>query len=74
VWYHYFMKHLTVEHVRRIMGWSYPTALKFAKEHGRQCEEGRQEWSIPAHAVEAAVDAQLDEAFSKKRMLMEMIK
>ena len=49
------MNELTIQDTKKILGWSYPTALKFAKQNGRQDETGR--WLIPAVVVREQLDA-----------------
>ena len=41
-------KHLTIEQVEIIMGWSYPTALRFASRFGEM--RGRK-WHVPSNIV-----------------------
>ena len=41
-------KQLTIEQVEKIMGWSYPTALKFANRHGEMVSG---KWQVPSGAV-----------------------
>ena len=45
-------KQLTIEQVEKIMGWSYPTALKFANRHGEMVGG---KWRVPSTAVENEV-------------------
>ena len=41
-------KQLTIEQVEKIMGWSYPTALKFANRHGEMVGG---KWYVPILGV-----------------------
>ena len=41
-------KQFTIEQVEIIMGWSYPTALKFANRHG---EMSGGKWHVPSNVV-----------------------
>jgi hypothetical protein len=45
------MDELTIKNIENILGWSYPTALAFAKLNGRQDEAGK--WFVPAEAVDS---------------------
>ena len=54
------MNELTIGQMQVVVGWSYPTALNFAKAHGHMING---KWYIPFNAVsaivqEANVDAQ----------------
>ena len=49
-------KQLTIEQVEKITGWSYPTALKFARRHGEMVSG---KWYVPASAVASKI-AELD--------------
>ena len=44
---------LSIKQVQKNMGWSYPTALKFAASHGQQVEG---KWFVPASAVEDEIE------------------
>ena len=45
-------KQLTIEQVGKIMGWSYPTALKFANRHGEMVGG---KWRVPSCVVDEKV-------------------
>jgi hypothetical protein len=47
------MDTLTISQLQYVVGWSYPTALQFAKENGRQSDSGK--WLVPYDAVAAEV-------------------
>ena len=47
---------MSIQDIQRIMGTSYPTALKFATAHGEMID-GR--WLIPYDAVQEAVDSEV---------------
>ena len=53
------MNELTINQMIYVLGWSYPTALKFAKQTGRQ-EAGR--WMIPYTNIAGKVNEQVVEA------------
>jgi hypothetical protein len=46
------MDELTIEQTKEILGWSYPTALYFAKMHGRK--DGLK-WVVPVAAVDGVI-------------------
>ena len=46
-------KQLTIEQVGKIMGWSYPTALKFANRHG---EIVGRKWQVPSSTIRKEID------------------
>ena len=54
------MNDLTISQTQKILGWSYPTALQFAKEHGRQ--DGSGKWFIPFDVVAGEVQKRTVEA------------
>ena len=45
-------KQLSIEQVEKIMGWSYPTALKFANRHGEMVGG---KWQIPSGVINEKV-------------------
>ena len=45
-------KQLTIEQVEKIMGWSYPTALKFANRHGEMVGG---KWRVPSDVIDKKV-------------------
>jgi len=45
-------KQLSIEQVEKIMGWSYPTALKFANRHGEMVAG---KWFIPSLQIEQEI-------------------
>ena len=52
-----FDKELTIMDVQRIMRWSYPTALRFAKKHGEIKQvEGQDKYFIPSVEVYHLLD------------------
>lgn len=57
---------LAIKDIEYILGWSYPTALAYAKENGTKDEDGR--WMVPASLVYFQV-ALLENAarFTKER-------
>lgn len=57
-------KHFTINQLREITGWSYPTALNFVKANGEQYDGWR--WSVPASVVRDLVDKDLDAAIEQK--------
>ena len=54
------MNDLTISQTQDILDWSYPTALRFAKEHGQQIDSGK--WMIPFTAVAGEVQKRTIEA------------
>jgi len=54
------MNELTISQTQEILGWSYPTALQFAKLNGRQEDSGK--WMIPFSAVAGEVQKRTVEA------------
>ena len=52
-------KQMSIHDIQRIMGTSYPTALKFATAHGEMIN-GR--WRVPSDAVQEAVDSEMRRA------------
>ena len=62
-------KQLTTEQVEIIMGWSYPTALKFASRFG---EMSGGKWHVPSNKVAGKI-AELDVSVvgMKKRFRLE---
>ena len=46
------MSELTIEQIQNILGWSYPTALEFAKKNG---EIRERKWYVPFNDVAAEV-------------------
>jgi hypothetical protein len=54
------MSELTIEQIKDVLGWSYPTALKFAQRHGRQ--DGGGKWLVPYGIVADEVNEQLADA------------
>jgi hypothetical protein len=47
------MSELTIAQTQKVIGWSYPTALEFAKANGHMGDNGR--WLIPFDAVASEV-------------------
>jgi len=45
-------KQLSIEQVEKIMGWSYPTALKFANRHGEMVAG---KWHVPSVSINEEV-------------------
>jgi len=45
-------KQLSIEQVEKIMGWSYPTALKFANRHGEMVAG---KWQVPSLEIEREI-------------------
>ena len=62
------MDELTIAQIEKILKWSYPTALKFAKENGRQLDGLRGQWFVPAHIVEEELKARA-KAVQEQRQL-----
>lgn len=58
--YHAGMSELTITQTQKVIGWSYPTALQFAKQYGRQGGDGK--WLIPFAAVAAEVQSRVIDA------------
>ena len=54
------MSKLTISQTQKILDWSYPTALRFAKEHGQQDDSGK--WFIPFNVVAGEVQKRTVEA------------
>ena len=52
-------ENLSIKQIRKIMGWSYPTAFKFARANGEMVEG---KWYVPAPAVKEIVDNTLGAA------------
>jgi hypothetical protein len=61
------MNELTITKLRKITGWSYPTAFKFAREHGR-FEDGL--WLVPYNDVAAIVQKRVVEAAQMQNRLV----
>jgi hypothetical protein len=62
------MKTLTISEAQQVLGWSYPTALKFAKQHG-QMINGRRKWVIPADEVSQVLKDEQKTLDEKQSML-----
>ena len=59
--YHVNMNDLTISQTQKIIGWSYPTALQFAKKHGQRSSLDSK-WMIPFDVVAAEVQKRTVEA------------
>ena len=65
------MSELTITQVRHIVGWSWPTAYKFAKVHGYQ-DNANGVWYIPFADVAAIVQGKVVEAQRMQNRLVEV--
>ena len=61
------MTYLTINQVKKIIGWSYPTALDFAKKHGTMVDG---KWMIPFDDVSAEVQKRVVTAQKMQRDLV----
>ena len=66
------MNEIPIKKLQEVTGWSYPTALKFAQEHGtlREREHAKSVWYIPYAAVEAVVNKRVIEAQQMQLRMM----
>ena len=44
---------LNIKQIQSTIGWSYPTAFRWAQKYGRMNEDGR--WVVPADRVESVI-------------------
>ena len=63
------MQDVGITELRTIVGWTYPTALKFAKENGTQNDAGK--WAIPFNKVAGLVQGQVAHALRMQSRLFD---
>ena len=67
-------KRLSILQVQEVLRWSYPTALKWAKDNGEKViEAGREKWYVPAHVVAIEVQTIVNGAEDMQRRFVAML-
>jgi hypothetical protein len=63
-------KTITINQLQHITGWSYPTAFKYAKLHGKKNSEGV--WVIPSGIVDEMLVADIDQMLQRRSRFFEV--
>ena len=63
------MNELTIPQTQEILGWSWPTAYKYAQKHGRKVDG---QWYLPYDFVASEVQKELVQAQRKLNKLVQV--